>query len=104
MGVINVQGSPSFSIHRSEAANQRKSRLLKKPFCSFGKSTARVYCVQASSPAVDESNSTTIMGDSFLRPHLRQLSAYQPILPFEVDLKTLPLMVDFVIRFGFDLD
>uniref|UniRef100_A0A1J3CAD6 histidinol-phosphate transaminase n=1 Tax=Noccaea caerulescens TaxID=107243 RepID=A0A1J3CAD6_NOCCA len=84
MGVINIQGSPSFSIHRSEAANQRKSRPLKKPLCSFGKSTTRVYCVQASSPAVDESKNTTIMGDSFIRPHLRQLSAYQPILPFEV--------------------
>ncbi|CAN6852357.1 unnamed protein product [Brassica oleracea] len=26
----------------------------------------------------------TTMGDSFIRPHLRQLAAYQPILPFEV--------------------
>ncbi|KAG7651390.1 Pyridoxal phosphate-dependent transferase [Arabidopsis thaliana x Arabidopsis arenosa] len=79
MGVINVQGSPSFSIHSSES-NLRKSRALKKPFCSIRN---RVYCAQSSSAAVDESKNIT-MGDSFIRPHLRQLAAYQPILPFEV--------------------
>ncbi|ESQ36543.1 hypothetical protein EUTSA_v10007345mg [Eutrema salsugineum] len=75
MGVIDVQGAPSFSIHCSEA-NFRKSRALKK-------SINRVYCVQASSAAVDEPKNIT-MGDSFIRPHLKQLAAYQPILPFEV--------------------
>lgn len=93
MGVINVQGSPSFSIHCSEA-NLRKPRALKKPLCSFGKSTSRVCCVQASSEAVDE-HKNLIMGDSFIRPHLRQLSAYQPILPFEVISKNFPNFVTF---------
>ncbi|EOA35222.1 hypothetical protein CARUB_v10020377mg [Capsella rubella] len=75
MGVINVQGAPSFSIHSSES-NLRKSRALRK-------SISRVYCLQSSSAAVDEPKNIT-MGDSFIRPHLRQLAAYQPILPFEV--------------------
>lgn len=82
MGVINVQGSPSFSIHSSEA-NLRKSRALRKPLCSIRN---RVYCVQSSSVSVDESKNIT-MGDSFIRPHLRQLAAYQPILPFEVMIR-----------------
>ncbi|CAH2066829.1 unnamed protein product [Thlaspi arvense] len=69
MGVIDVQGAPSFSV-------LRKSRALKK-------NISRVYCVQASSAAVDEPKNIS-MGDSFIRPHLRQLAAYQPILPFEV--------------------
>lgn len=29
-------------------------------------------------------NATALTGDSFIRPHLRKLSPYQPILPFEV--------------------
>jgi histidinol-phosphate aminotransferase len=32
-------------------------------------------------------------GDSFIRHHLRSLSAYQPILPFEVPLQLLDLPV-----------
>ncbi|KAJ4909486.1 hypothetical protein Rs2_04107 [Raphanus sativus] len=59
MGVIDAQCPPSSCI-------LRKSQPLRR-------NITRVHCVQAST-----------MGDSFIRPHLRQLSAYQPILPFEV--------------------
>ncbi|XP_010521132.1 PREDICTED: histidinol-phosphate aminotransferase 1, chloroplastic isoform X1 [Tarenaya hassleriana] len=78
MGVIEIQGAPSACFAVSEA-NLRKFQSLKKPNWSVG----RVKCVQASTAAVDEPRKR-VMGDSFIRPHLRQLSAYQPILPFEV--------------------
>ncbi|CAF2196336.1 unnamed protein product [Brassica napus] len=69
MGVIDLQGAPSYTC-----ANVRKSRALRQ-------NITRPCCVQTSS--VEESKNLT-MGDSFIRPHLRQLAAYQPILPFEV--------------------
>ncbi|CAH8359458.1 unnamed protein product [Eruca vesicaria subsp. sativa] len=61
MGVIDLHGFPSYPC-----ANLPKSRALRQ-------NISRVCCVQ---------NLKT--GDSFIRPHLRQLAAYQPILPFEV--------------------
>ncbi|CAN6804962.1 unnamed protein product [Brassica oleracea] len=65
MGVIDLQGgAPSYTC-----ANVRKSRALRQ-------NITRVCCLE-------ESKNLT-MGDSFIRPHLRQLAAYQPILPFEV--------------------
>lgn len=101
MGVIDVQGISSFSIHCSES-NLRKSRALKKPFCSFvRKDTSRVYCVQASSETVYE-HKNLIMGDSFIRPHLRQLSAYQPILPFEVRFQIPSLVLEQFQLIGLD--
>ncbi|KAH0938364.1 hypothetical protein HID58_005825 [Brassica napus] len=59
MGVLDVQGPPSSYI-------LRKSQPLRR-------NITRVHC-----------KNLTTMGDSFIRPHLRQLAAYQPILPFEV--------------------
>ncbi|CAN7054084.1 unnamed protein product [Brassica rapa subsp. trilocularis] len=70
MGVIDLQGAPSYTC-----ANVRKSRALRQ-------NITRPCCVQTSS--VEESKNLTMGGDSFIRPHLRQLAAYQPILPFEV--------------------
>ncbi|KAH0897648.1 LOW QUALITY PROTEIN: hypothetical protein HID58_047216, partial [Brassica napus] len=55
----NPQGPPSSYI-------LRKSQPLRR-------NITRVHC-----------KNLTTMGDSFIRPHLRQLAAYQPILPFEV--------------------
>ncbi|KAH9297500.1 hypothetical protein KI387_029182 [Taxus chinensis] len=36
------------------------------------------------SPAAPTTDATLLTGDSFIRPHLRELAPYQPILPFEV--------------------
>lgn len=35
-------------------------------------------------PAAANESQGTVSGDSFIRPHLRKLKPYQPILPFEV--------------------
>ncbi|KZV21810.1 histidinol-phosphate aminotransferase, chloroplastic-like [Dorcoceras hygrometricum] len=55
--------------------------------CSFRQSTIR--CMSSSvlpeSVKVDSKQDCgSLTGDSFIRPHLRKLKAYQPILPFEV--------------------
>lgn len=44
-----------------------------------------------------------LTGDSFIRPHLRKLSPYQPILPFEVNVLTcLHFQYSFINSVEFD--
>lgn len=43
---------------------------------------------------VSEDGQQKVTGDSFIRPHLRKLSPYQPILPFEVNSFTYYIVFD----------
>lgn len=58
--------------------------------CSFERNqkTSWVSCMASTVPLNDvkEEQQKHLTGDSFIRPHLRKLSPYQPILPFEVIL------------------
>ncbi|XP_059657888.1 histidinol-phosphate aminotransferase, chloroplastic-like [Cornus florida] len=58
-----------------------------RPNCSFEENRRRVTFMASTIPVkthVKEEGRQRLTGDSFIRPHLRQLSPYQPILPFEV--------------------
>ncbi|XP_009783384.1 histidinol-phosphate aminotransferase, chloroplastic-like isoform X2 [Nicotiana sylvestris] len=47
--------------------------------------TRRIACTASSVPVQEErQQKQCVTGDAFIRPHLRKLSPYQPILPFEV--------------------
>ncbi|GFS42472.1 histidinol phosphate aminotransferase 1 [Actinidia rufa] len=72
MGLVDFQSiSSSLCIIKFSASSYR-------PCChSFQRNQWRVTCM-ASTVQVK------VTGDSFIRPHLRKLSPYQPILPFEV--------------------
>ncbi|XP_028797517.1 histidinol-phosphate aminotransferase, chloroplastic-like isoform X1 [Neltuma alba] len=67
MGVIDLCNSTTF-------------RLSSLPTCSFGRN--QKFVAMASTIPVEKVNKLT--GDTFIREHLRKLSPYQPILPFEV--------------------
>ncbi|XP_056161301.1 histidinol-phosphate aminotransferase, chloroplastic-like [Syzygium oleosum] len=77
MGVTEISG---FSALCSAKLNGAR-----RPICPFDRSQRRVVAMAS---AVDvqhlsEANHQ-LTGASFIRPHLRKLSPYQPILPFEV--------------------
>uniref|UniRef100_A0A803L043 histidinol-phosphate transaminase n=1 Tax=Chenopodium quinoa TaxID=63459 RepID=A0A803L043_CHEQI len=64
-----------------------KSRSFGQPSCGFEVNFQRRVISMASTlpvKEVSENGQPKVTGDSFIRPHLRKLSAYQPILPFEV--------------------
>lgn len=67
MGVIDLCNSTTF-------------RLSSLPTCSFARN--QKFVAMASTIPVEQVNKVT--GDTFIREHLRKLSPYQPILPFEV--------------------
>lgn len=49
--------------------------------------TRRIACTASSVPVQEErQQKQCVTGDAFIRPHLRKLSPYQPILPFEVNM------------------
>lgn len=57
-----------------------------KPNCRLEGNQRRVIAMASTLPVktVSEEGQQKVTGDSFVRPHLRKLSPYQPILPFEV--------------------
>lgn len=57
-----------------------------EPSCGFVVNQRRVISMASTLPVkqVSEESQQKLTGDSFIRPHLRKLSPYQPILPFEV--------------------
>lgn len=104
MASLRTAGYPS-AIHLQETKQQiglavqnstylqtsapKKNRL----FCVsnkhniLGDRTTGLYymdCRASVSPATPVTDEKPMTGDSFIRPHLRELAAYQPILPFEV--------------------
>lgn len=77
MGVIDFCNTSSLCMIKSN---------LDKPSCGFEGNQRRVVAMASTLPVkpVSEQGQQKITGDSFIRPHLRKLSPYQPILPFEV--------------------
>lgn len=64
-----------------------KSRKFGEPSCGFEVNPQRrVVSMSSTLPVkqLSEDGQQKVTGDSFIRPHLRKLSPYQPILPFEV--------------------
>ncbi|KAI8024364.1 hypothetical protein LOK49_LG03G02949 [Camellia lanceoleosa] len=80
MGVVDFH-SMSSSICMIKSASSYKRRC-----CSFERNQSRVTCMASTIPIqqVKEEGQQRLTGDSFIRHHLRKLSPYQPILPFEV--------------------
>lgn len=66
------------NLPASEASSRRSN-------CSVAGRRKWVVAMTSQIPArhVQETQQS-LTGDSFIRPHLRKLSPYQPILPFEV--------------------
>jgi histidinol-phosphate aminotransferase len=78
--------SPAASHFSGEARRRQASRV------SFRAMASAVPVEEPAAVAVAEAKPRPT-GDSFIRHHLRSLSAYQPILPFEVPLQLLDLPV-----------
>uniref|UniRef100_A0A0A0K7U5 histidinol-phosphate transaminase n=1 Tax=Cucumis sativus TaxID=3659 RepID=A0A0A0K7U5_CUCSA len=55
-----------------------------RPNCSVAGRRKWVVNMTSQIPAHVQETQQSLTGDSFIRPHLRKLSPYQPILPFEV--------------------
>uniref|UniRef100_A0A2N9G115 histidinol-phosphate transaminase n=1 Tax=Fagus sylvatica TaxID=28930 RepID=A0A2N9G115_FAGSY len=83
MGVIDIyNASSSLCLIKPNTGFQQSHR----PSCSTV-GNSRGFVVMASSvPSVEHVNEVQqrVTGDAFIRSHLRKLSPYQPILPFEV--------------------
>ncbi|MCD9639347.1 hypothetical protein HAX54_023787 [Datura stramonium] len=74
MGVTELCSTSSICIGRA-----KPSSLIAKNW------TRRIVCTASSVPVQEESRQKQcVTGDTFIRSHLRKLSPYQPILPFEV--------------------
>ena len=86
MGVSNISNAASLYPVKSNA-NIHRTVNPQSPICSFEVNHKRVIMatISSSSSTVPvEHVNQKLSGDSFIRPHLRKLSPYQPILPFEV--------------------
>lgn len=86
MGVIDVYSTGCFSLVKSNS-NLHQFLVPPRPTCSFEVNNQRRVITMASSTLPVEhvnEGQQRLTGDSFIRPHLRKLSPYQPILPFEV--------------------
>lgn len=88
MGVIDIcRGSTCLIKPQNKLAFAHLDRLN---CCSFERNqkSSWVSCMASTVPLNDvkQEHKQHLTGDSFIRPHLRKLSPYQPILPFEVIL------------------
>ncbi|KAL2893610.1 Histidinol-phosphate aminotransferase chloroplastic [Bienertia sinuspersici] len=77
MGVIDFCNTSSLCMIKSSYS---------EPSCKFEVNQRKVVAMASTLPVkqVTEDGQQKVTGDSFIRPHLRKLSPYQPILPFEV--------------------
>ncbi|CAN6577464.1 unnamed protein product [Malus baccata var. baccata] len=77
MGVIDIYNVSSLRL-----------TTTRRPSCGIeGNSRRRVVAMASTIPVQQKEvndGQQRLTGDSFIRPHLRNLSPYQPILPFEV--------------------
>ncbi|XP_068341499.1 histidinol-phosphate aminotransferase, chloroplastic-like [Pyrus communis] len=77
MGVIDIYNVSSLRL-----------TTTRRPSCGIEGSRSRRVVAMASTIPVQQKEvndgQQRLTGDSFIRPHLRNLSPYQPILPFEV--------------------
>ncbi|KAK6246610.1 hypothetical protein QUC31_001356 [Theobroma cacao] len=89
MGVTNISNAASLCLVKPRAKSHQIVNP-QRPICSFEGNHKRVIMATISSSSSSSSTAPfehvnqKLGGDSFIRPHLRKLSPYQPILPFEV--------------------
>ncbi|CAM0944597.1 unnamed protein product [Alopecurus aequalis] len=81
--------SPAVSHFSGEARSRQASRVSFRPMAS---------ATPGDEPAAADETKPRPSGDSFIRPHLRTLAAYQPILPFEVLSARLGLKPEDIIK------
>lgn len=87
MGVIDMYCS--VSLIKTNTSFQQlvvPAPQSQRPTCSIEGNRNRVVAMASTVPSVEHINEgqQRLTGDSFIRTHLRKLSPYQPILPFEV--------------------
>lgn len=75
MGVINLYNASSLCTSGRPSWGRSRGN---RPSCGIAMASSTVPVQQ------QQVNDQPLTGDSFIRPHLRNLSPYQPILPFEV--------------------
>ncbi|CAO2835281.1 unnamed protein product [Amaranthus hypochondriacus] len=75
MGVIDLCNPSSVCMIKSS---------ISKPSFGFEVNHKRVFAMASTLPVEQLKSQQKVTGDSFIRTHLRNLSPYQPILPFEV--------------------
>lgn len=93
MGVSNIFNPASLCLLKSNL------HQTQRPIRSFeGNQKELIMATSSSSPSTVpvEHVNQKLSGDSFIRPHLRKLSPYQPILPFEV-IGRNPISVSFLL-------
>lgn len=78
MGVIDTSTAPSLGLI--------KTNIIRRPSWAIEGRKNRVVAMAPTVPVEQQVNNDQprLTGDSFIRTHLRKLSPYQPILPFEV--------------------
>lgn len=85
MGAIGLSNASSFCSVKPNLSDNKCS--AGRPCFELGVGRRVMIVSMASTLPVKElskDGQPKLTGDSFIRPHLRKLSAYQPILPFEV--------------------
>ncbi|KAA8530032.1 hypothetical protein F0562_034566 [Nyssa sinensis] len=84
MGVIDFFNTSSICTIKSQIS--LCFLASDRPSCPFQRNHRRFTCMASTVPLknAEEESQQRLTGDSFIRPHLRELSPYQPILPFEV--------------------
>ncbi|KAJ4840735.1 hypothetical protein Tsubulata_032475 [Turnera subulata] len=85
MGVVDIYNSATLSLIKP-SNNLHQAAVAQSPICLFQRNKQRRVISMASTVTVEHVNDgqERVTGDSFIRSHLRKLSPYQPILPFEV--------------------
>ncbi|KAF8376968.1 hypothetical protein HHK36_030339 [Tetracentron sinense] len=97
MGVLDVYSASSLCM--IETHRSLRFVVSLRPSCSFEGN--RRWGMASTIPVkhVNEGNEK-LTGDSFIRPHLRKLSPYQPILPFEASMDALTMVLHAMLQFG----
>ncbi|XP_065621392.1 histidinol-phosphate aminotransferase, chloroplastic [Quercus suber] len=90
MGVIDIYNASSLCLTKPNTGFQNfvvPQSQSHRPSCLIQGNGRRVVAMASTVPSsIEHVNEVQqgLTGDSFIRPHLRKLSPYQPILPFEV--------------------
>ncbi|XP_027346863.1 histidinol-phosphate aminotransferase, chloroplastic isoform X2 [Abrus precatorius] len=85
MGVIDFYNSAGLCLVKSNFNLRQQLGLTQRSFCSFEGNQTGCVAMASTIPVEQVNNGPLhVTGDSFIRDHLRKLSPYQPILPFEV--------------------
>ncbi|GLU06775.1 hypothetical protein SLE2022_237730 [Rubroshorea leprosula] len=99
MGVIDIYNTVSLSLIKPNT-NIRQFGNSQRLMYSIEGNPRRFITMASSTIPVDQvsKGKQQLTGDSFIRPHLRKLSPYQPILPFEVLSEKLGRKAEDIIK------